>query len=129
VWRSAVDAKHHFLSDEDRDSIESLLASEHLPEVRLTVVELNGEPIAFAGTKDRTLEMLFVHDSFRGRGVGSMLIDHVVREEGIVDVDVNEQNPAAVNFSASRGFTTVGRSAVDGAGRPYPLVHMARQPR
>jgi putative acetyltransferase len=128
VWRSAVDASHHFLADDDRNSIENLLASHHLPAVRLTVAELDGEPIAFAGTKDSTLEMLFVHDAFRGRGVGSMLIDHVVREEGIIDVDVNEQNSAAVSFYASRGFTVVGRSALDEAGRPYPLVHMSRAP-
>jgi putative acetyltransferase len=126
VWRSAVDATHDFLPDADRDSIEGLLASDYLPAVRLTVAELRGEPIAFAGTSDGKLEMLFVHDALRGRGIGSMLLEHVLREEGVVEVDVNEQNPAAVAFYAAKGFTVSGRSALDEAGRPYPLLHMSR---
>ena len=125
VWRSAVDATHHFLPDADRDSIEGLLASDYLPAVRLTVAEIGGEPVAFAGTSEGKLEMLFVQDALRGQGIGSLLIEHVVREQRVVEVDVNEQNPAAVAFYNSKGFVTVGRRAVDEAGRPYPLLHMS----
>lgn len=125
VWRSAVDATHHFLPDADRDSIEGLLASEYLPAVRLTVAELSGEPVAFAGTSEGKLEMLFVQDALRGQGIGSLLIEHVLHEQEVTEVDVNEQNPAAVAFYSSKGFVTVGRSAVDEAGRPYPLLHMS----
>jgi putative acetyltransferase len=126
VWRSAVDATHRFLPKADRDSIQAQLASHYFPAVRLTLAEVDGQQVAFAGTSGRKLEMLFVHDFFRGRGVGSLLLEHVILEEGIVDVDVNEQNPAAVNFYSRRGFVTVRRSARDDAGRPYPLVHMSR---
>lgn len=126
VWRSAVDATHHFLPEVDRESIQALLASEYLPAVRLTVAEIDGRPVGFAGTSDRRLEMLFVHDALRGRGIGSMLIEHVVHEDGVVHVDVNEQNPAAVDFYISRGFAITGRSDRDDAGRPYPILHMSR---
>lgn len=125
VWRSAVHATHDFLPDADRDSIESLLASDYLPAVRLTVAELAGEPVAFAGTNEGKLEMLFVQAALRGQGIGSLLIEHVLHEQGVHEVDVNEQNPAAVAFYTSKGFVTVGRSAVDEAGRPYPLLHMS----
>lgn len=113
VWRSSVDATHHFLTAADRDSIEALLASDYLPAVAVTVAEVDGQPVAFAGTSDRRLEMLFVHDALRGRGIGSMLIEHVVHEDGVVHVDVNEQNPAAVDFYISRGFAITGRSDRD----------------
>lgn len=128
VWRSAVDATHQFLPAGDRDAIEAVLASDYLPAVRLTVAELDGETIAFAGTSGARLEMLFVHAELRGRGIGSMLIEHVLREDGVIDVDVNEQNPAAVAFYTSKGFVTVGRSPVDETGRPYPLLHLTRCP-
>lgn len=126
VWRSAVDATHAFLSDEDRRSIENLLASDYLPAVRLTVADRDGKPVAFAGTSEGRLEMLFVDDAYRGHGIGTALLEHVRRADGVTDVDVNEQNSDAVTFYESRGFVRVGRSDLDGAGRPYPILHMVR---
>jgi putative acetyltransferase len=40
--------------------------------------------------------------------------------------DVNEQNAQAVGFYEHMGFTRTGRSPLDGQGRPYPLIHLAR---
>jgi putative acetyltransferase len=45
---------------------------------------------------------------------------------GDLTVDVNEQNPAAVGFYEAVGFVVVGRSPLDDAGRPFPLLHMRR---
>lgn len=128
VWRSAVDATHDFLAAADRDAIEARLASDYFPQVRLTVAELDGAPVAFAGTAGDDLAMLFVHADARGRGVGRALLTHAVRELGVRTVDVNEQNEQAVGFYAHSGFTVTGRSETDGEGRPYPLLHLARRP-
>lgn len=66
IWRSAVDATHDFLADADRDAIESALAAEYFPQVQLTVAELGGVSVGFAGTNERNLEMLFVDAAVRG---------------------------------------------------------------
>ncbi|MEU1952840.1 GNAT family N-acetyltransferase [Nocardia rhamnosiphila] len=124
VWRSAVKATHHFLAEADRVDIESRLIDAHFPQVRLTVMDVGGEVIAFSGTAGDSLEMLFVAADARGRGAGSELLAHAVREQGVRRVDVNEQNEQAVRFYARRGFVVVGRSDHDEAGRPYPLLHM-----
>jgi putative acetyltransferase len=68
--------------------------------------------------------MLFVDAREHGRGVGSALLSFVVANSGVTQVDVNEQNAQAVEFYRRRGFAIVGRSARDGQGRPYPLLHM-----
>ncbi|CAM3806716.1 acetyltransferase [Tsukamurella strandjordii] len=125
IWRSSVDATHHFLASADRDEIEGNLADSYFPQVRLTVADLDGRPVGFAGTADRELVMLFVDADARGRGIGGALLDHVVAEQGVRTVDVNEQNEQAVGFYARKGFTVAGRSATDGEGRPYPLLHLA----
>jgi putative acetyltransferase len=39
-------------------------------------------------------------------------------------VDVNEQNEQALGFYRHLGFEVVGRSPLDGQGKPYPLLHM-----
>lgn len=124
VWRSAVMATHHFLGEADRVDIESRLIDTYFPQVRLTVMDVGGQVIAFSGTAGDSLEMLFVAADSRGRGAGSELLAHAVQEQGVRRVDVNEQNEQAVRFYARRGFVVVGRSDHDEAGRPYPLLHM-----
>lgn len=126
IWRSAVDATHDFLSEEDRDQIEVALPASYLPNVRLTVADVAGDPVGFAGMSGDRLEMLFVDDAFRGRGIGSALLAYVIREDGVCALDVNEQNPKAVGFYISKGFTVTGRSECDDDGRPYPLLHMRK---
>ncbi|WP_063128126.1 GNAT family N-acetyltransferase [Nocardia fusca] len=124
VWRSAVMATHHFLAEADRVAIESRLIEVYFPQVRLTVMDVDGRVIAFSGTAGDSLDMLFVAADARGRGAGSELLAHAVRAQGVRRVDVNEQNEQAVRFYMRRGFVVVGRSDHDEAGRPYPLLHM-----
>lgn len=124
IWRSSVDASHDFLSEQDRDAIESKLASDYFPAVDLWVAELDGQPIGFSGVADGNLEMLFIAAAERGTGVGSALLAHAVRELGAIAVDVNEQNQQATAFYLNRGFEVTGRSDTDEAGRPYPLLHL-----
>ncbi len=124
IWRSAVRATHDFLDDADFARIEQALASDYFPAVALTVAERDGRPVGFAGTLDGALEMLFVDDAVRGAGIGSALLAHVLAEQGVRRVDVNEQNPAAHGFYLSRGFVQIGRSELDGDGRPYPILHL-----
>ncbi|MGN7977607.1 acetyltransferase [Microbacterium sp. 22195] len=124
IWRSAVDATHHFLSDADRDEIQAHLASDYFPAVELAVAEIDGRAVGFAGTLDGALEMLFVDAAHRGAGIGSALLAHAIAESSVTRVDVNEQNPDAAAFYARRGFEVIGRSELDDAGRPYPLLHL-----
>ena len=124
IWRSAVDATHEFLADADRDEVESRLESDYFPAVSLTVAELNGRPVGFAGVLDGNLEMLFIDAKQRGTGIGTSLLSHAINDHGVRYVDVNEQNPGACGFYLSRGFAQVGRDELDGDGRPYPTLHL-----
>lgn len=126
IWLSAVLATHHFLSAHDLRAIESQLASAYLPQVEVVIIEVEGVPVGFAGTVGEKLEMLFIHASHHGVGLGTRLVEHAIRRRGVNAVDVNEQNTGALSFYTARGFLVTGRSAVDDAGRPYPLLHMQR---
>ncbi|WP_277425213.1 GNAT family N-acetyltransferase [Leucobacter chromiireducens] len=128
IWRSAVRATHDFLDPADFARIDALLPAAYFPAVTLVVAELDGAPVGFAGVADGSLEMLFVADPVRGRGIGGALLDHAVAQLGVTAVDVNEQNPGALGFYLSRGFARVGRSEHDGDGRPYPILHLALRP-
>ena len=60
-----------------------------------------------------------------GRGVGGALLRHARNRHGALHLEVNEQNARALAFYQRQGFVITGRSALDSAGRPYPLLHLA----
>lgn len=93
----------------DRDEIQVHLTSDYFPQVTLLVAECGGKPAGFAGVAGNSLEMLFVHADFRGRGIGKTLLTHVIEEHGVRAVDVNEDNAQAVRFYEIFGFEPVLR--------------------
>ncbi|QJB32259.1 acetyltransferase [Chitinophaga oryzae] len=125
IWESAVKATHGFLAQEDFEHIRALLPEAFFPQVD-TYLFLNdaGQPVAFLGVHADSLEMLFVDDASRGKGVGKQLIHYALTELHIRKVDVNEQNSQAVGFYERMGFKVSGRSERDGMGKPYPILHM-----
>ena len=54
----------------------------------------------------------------------SALLQYGVRNYGITEVTVNEQNPQAVGFYEHMGFKTYKRTDLDEEGSPYPLLYM-----
>lgn len=129
LWEASVRASHAFLAEEDIRDIRARLEPDYFPMVELwTVRGTGGEPLAFLGVTEGgaggRVEMLFVHPRAMGHGHGTRLLRHAVEELGACEVDVNEQNPAALEFYLRRGFRVSGRSARDGQGRPFPLLHL-----
>src|SRR5699024_11544163 len=115
IWLSAFSASHDCHAEADRAAIESKLASDYLPAVSLTVAELAGKLVGFSGVLEGNLEMLFIDDSYRGMGIGTMLLNHAIAEQSVTKVDVNEQNTQAAEFSRRRGFQVISLSEADDA--------------
>lgn len=76
------------------------------------------------GMSGSKMESLFLAPEFHGRGGGQQLVRHAQESHGELTTDVNEQNAGACRFYAACGFVVEGRSEVDDAGRPFPLLHM-----
>ena len=125
IWENSVRATHDFLSDG-----EVIKIKEYVPQAlegvgHLIVVENEaGKIIAFMGTENGRLEMLFISPQERGKGVGRQLIKYGIENYGIHEVTVNEQNPQAVGFYEHMGFVTYKRTDYDEEGNPYPLLYM-----
>jgi putative acetyltransferase len=126
IWLRSVRATHAFLTEDDIDSLLPLVQGGALADLELWVLESDdGTPAGFMGLDGTTVEALFLAPELLGQGGGKLLIDHARRlKGGPLRVDVNEQNPNAVRFYERCGFTVTGRSDVDTAGRPFPLLHM-----
>lgn len=124
IWESAVKATHDFLSEADFEYFKTKMTS-YFKQVSLFACATSaGELAEFVGVADRRIEMLFVHNAFRGQGVGKQLLSFAIHRLNACQLDVNEQNLQAVGFYLHMGFRITGRASHDGAGKPYPVLHL-----
>ena len=123
VWETFVRATHLFLSDAEVKSIKEYVP-QALENVEHLIIAEAEKPVAFMGTQNGRLEMLFIAPAERGKGIGKQLLQYGVQNYGITEVTVNEQNPQAVGFYEHMGFTTYKRTDLDEEGNPYPLLYM-----
>lgn len=125
VWEASVRATHHFLKEEDLLYYKPLILDTYFDAVDLFAVKDNAECIiAFMGISQQKVEMLFIHPSQRGRGIGKMLLSYAISELNIHKVDVNEDNKQAVGFYKYMGFHAISRSEKDSMGKEYPILNM-----
>ena len=127
VWESSVRATHLFLSEDEIKNIKTYVpqALKEIP--HLLIIENENEiPVGFMGIVGQHLEMLFIADTERGKGLGKDLIEYGIEKFSIHDVAVNEQNPLAKGFYEHMGFTVYKRTELDEQGNPYPLLYMKR---
>lgn len=124
VWEASVRATHHFVTEADIDVFRPLVR-QGLPQLTcLCVRDSAGAVAGFIAVEGGMVHALFIDPAWRGQGAGSRLLRYAIDTLQAAALDVNEQNPEALGFYRHMGFEVVGRSPVDGLGKPYPLLHM-----
>ncbi|MGN6436782.1 MAG: GNAT family N-acetyltransferase [Agriterribacter sp.] len=123
IWESAVLNTHDFLKEEDFIYYKKQIPS-YFEHVVLLGYEEEGILVGFMGIAGENIEMLFIHNDFRGKGIGKKLISYGIGQLKVTRVDVNEQNTQAVDFYKHIGFRVLERTALDGQGKEYPILKM-----
>lgn len=125
IWEESVIATHLFLTKNEINKIKSYVP-EAIKNIQHLVTAYNEDniPLAFIGTHEKRIEMLFVSPHNRGQGIGKKLVQYAVSNYSINELTVNEQNPQAVGFYEHLGFKVYKRTETDEQGNPYPLLYM-----
>lgn len=124
IWKSSVLATHDFLSKKDFLELEVQLTN-YLPKLKDFLVYEDSKGIrGFLKVNDRNIDMLFIEDEARGKGIGRKLIEYSIENLDVVTLDVNEDNGQALGFYEYMGFEVISRSETDDQGRAYPILHM-----
>lgn len=84
----------------------------------------NNIPVGFMGIVKQHLEMLFISQDERGKGLGKKLLIYAIENYSIDDLAVNEQNPLAKGFYEHMGFKVYKKTENDEQGNPYPFLYM-----
>ncbi len=124
IWLRSVKATHLFLSEEDIIKLIPFVEI-GLEQIEVLVVEYSDNlPIGFMGIDGNKLEMLFLDTPFMKKGYGRKLLTQAIDEFNVEYVDVNEQNPNAVEFYKAMSFSQYDRSAVDDQGNNFPILKL-----
>ena len=125
VWEDSVKATHLFLSNKEVEKIKEYVPQAISKVQHLIIIENeNKTPIAFMGIEDTKLEMLFIKNSERGKGLGKQLLSYGIEKYNVNELAVNEQNPNAKAFYEHLGFKVYKRVELDEQGNPYPILYM-----
>ena len=125
VWEDSVKATHLFLSNEEINSIKKYVPQAIFGVSHLIIMENESQqPIAFMGIENRKLEMLFIKNSERGKGLGKQLLSYGIENYNVNELAVNEQNLNIKGFYEYMGFKTYKRTELDEQRNPYPILYM-----
>ncbi|MES2827452.1 MAG: GNAT family N-acetyltransferase [Bacteroidota bacterium] len=124
LWEASVTATHHFLDGTDIAHYKALIVNYYFDNLNLYFVRDEQGMLGFIGIADGNIQMLFLSPAFIGQGLGKHLVDFAVLMHNVTTVDVNEQNIAAKGFYENLGFEVIGRSEIDAAGKPFPVLSM-----
>ena len=125
VWEDSVRATHLFLSNEEINNIKKYVPQAIKEVGHLIIIENEKAiPIAFMGIEGTKLEMLFIKNSERGKGLGKKLLNYGIKNYDVDELVVNEQNPNAKAFYEHLGFRVYKRSEIDEQGNHYPILYM-----
>ncbi len=125
VWEDSVKATHLFLSNEEIKDIKEYVPQALKLVSHLIIIENDKNiPIAFMGIEDTKIEMLFIKNSERGKGLGKQLLNYGMKKYNVNELVVNEQNLTAKGFYEHLGFKSYKRSEIDEQGNHYPILYM-----
>ena len=80
LWEDSVKATHLFLSKNEIEKIKKYVPYAISRVAHLIIIENEIlKPIAFMGIEDRKLEMLFIKNSERGKGLGKQLLNYGIK--------------------------------------------------
>ncbi|EHO54473.1 GNAT family N-acetyltransferase [Lentilactobacillus kisonensis] len=128
VWESSVKGTHLFLTDDEIQNIKTYIptAIQHVQHLVLIANE-NNYPVGFMGITDQTLEMLFISNECRGKGLGKQLLTYGINKYSVNKLSVNEQNPLAQGFYEHMGFEVYKRTELDEQGNNFPIRYMKKK--
>lgn len=125
VWENSVRATHDFITEDDIAFFKPIIIEQAFPNVTLKCIKDENKTIlGFVGVHECKIEMLFILNAARGKGIGKALLNFAVEQLASHKVDVNEQNPLAVGFYQHMGFKVASRSPLDDMGKPFPILHL-----
>lgn len=104
IWLNSNIKAHKFISKEYWESNYNYV-KEVLPKAIVYVYEEKNEIVAFVGLENNYIAGIFVIETMRSKGIGTLLLNKCKNIYNNLSLSVYEKNNIAVDFYKKEGFT------------------------
>ncbi|MGO2053885.1 GNAT family N-acetyltransferase [Arthrobacter sp. MYb211] len=124
VWRSSVEGRLDFLSAADLTSVASTLETVYAQRAEIFVAHLGAQVVGFMAMDERRVELLWVHHEHRQQGIGRALAAFALSSCAEIEMVLNAQNIAGLEFFRRCGFESEDQAGLVGADAKSPSVSL-----
>lgn len=110
IWLESSLLAHDFIPEQYWKRNQKVMEEQYLPLAEVYVAEEKGIPVGFIALMDRHLAAIFVSPGRQGKGIGSLLLQHVKTLRPTLELKVYQKNDKSVGFYQSKGFEIVSQS-------------------
>ena len=122
IWLEASLLAHDFVDPSLWEAQRKAMEQHYLPSSQVVLLKSGERPLAFAALckpeDEDLLAALFVTPACWRKGLGSVLLRHVMQGRSSLRLDVYRANTGALAFYESMGFVPVGESVCGHTGQP-----------
>lgn len=107
VWYRASKVAHPFLTEEFLESEKIQIQYMYIDQTETWIYEAGKTLIGFVSMIENDVAALFVDPDEHRKGIGRLLLDHVINNRNLLTVDVFKENRIGINFYKKYGFEFV----------------------
>ncbi|WP_317312166.1 N-acetyltransferase [Clostridium thermobutyricum] len=108
IWKDSTSKAHDFISKEYWENNYDVVKNTYIPMSETFIYEIENKIEGFISViNNEFIGALFVDINCQGLGVGSELINYVVKEYNKLSLAVYKENKNAVEFYISKGFKII----------------------
>lgn len=108
IWKDSTIKAHEFISKEYWENNYDVVKNTYIPMSETFIYEIENKIKGFISViNNEFIGALFVDINCQGLGVGSELINYVVKEYNKLSLAVYKENKNAVEFYISKGFKII----------------------
>lgn len=126
VWKSSVERRKDFISAADLDAVATALEMVYSQSLAVIIAQQGEQIVGFAAWNDTDVELLWVRHADRKKGIGTLLLDHIIENCPDVEVHLDTQRLLAIDFFKNSGFCDVDQGS-EGATPRLVLRHETSQ--
>lgn len=107
IWHEASSLAHPFLNATFMENVRKDMRQLYLPNALTWVFEEDNEVIGFISMIENEIGGLFVKPDEHARGIGTLLVNHVLSIYDILEVEVFKNNRIGRSFYNKYGFKLI----------------------
>lgn len=107
VWDKSSSLAHPFLNSNFVKKVKSDMTNIYIPNSETWVYEIENSIVGFISMLDNEIAGLFVLPNSHSKGIGTKLVDFIIKKHSTLEVEVFEKNSIGRAFYNKYGFEKI----------------------